>query len=60
MVLVGDHCTGDGIKFAMRDAGADAIDLKWVQVHPTGLVNPKEPDYAQKNKYSKYFFSKIE
>ncbi len=38
----GDHCTGDGIKFAMRDAGADAVDLNWVQVHPTGLVNPKE------------------
>lgn len=40
----GDHCTGDGIKFAMRDAKADAIDLKWVQVHPTGLVNPKDPN----------------
>mmetsp|Transcript_3363 Transcript_3363/g.7902 ORF Transcript_3363/g.7902 Transcript_3363/m.7902 type:complete len:489 (-) Transcript_3363:1052-2518(-) len=44
----GDHCTGDGIKFAMRDAGADAVDLNWVQVHPTGLVNPKEPDVAGK------------
>lgn len=40
----GDHCTGDGIKCAIRDCGADAIDLNWVQVHPTGLVNPKDPD----------------
>jgi len=40
----GDHCTGDGIKVSVRDAGADTIDLKWVQVHPTGLVNPDEPN----------------
>jgi len=40
----GEHCTGDGIKLSMRDAGADAVDLNWVQVHPTGLFNPKEPD----------------
>jgi len=40
----GEHSTGDGIKISMRDAGADAVDLEWVQVHPTGLVNPKEPD----------------
>jgi len=39
----GDHCTGDGIKYAVRDCNAEAIDLKWVQVHPTGLINPKEP-----------------
>jgi aspartate oxidase len=25
-------------------AGANAIDLEKVQVHPTGLVDPKEPD----------------
>merc|ERR1719327_1234786 len=24
--------------------GADAVDLEWVQVHPTGLVHPDEPD----------------
>eukprot|EP00397_Hematodinium_sp_SG-2012_P011768 GEMP01011916.1.p1 GENE.GEMP01011916.1~~GEMP01011916.1.p1 ORF type:complete len:486 (+),score=121.47 GEMP01011916.1:51-1508(+) len=40
----GDHCTGDGIKVAVRDAGADTVDLEWVQVHPTGLVHPDEPD----------------
>ncbi|KAG1417375.1 hypothetical protein G6F58_005548 [Rhizopus delemar] len=39
----GDHCTGDGIKMASA-AGASTIDLEKVQVHPTGLVDPKEPD----------------
>eukprot|EP01110_Echinostelium_bisporum_P007348 TRINITY_DN27_c0_g1_i1.p1 TRINITY_DN27_c0_g1~~TRINITY_DN27_c0_g1_i1.p1 ORF type:complete len:639 (+),score=390.60 TRINITY_DN27_c0_g1_i1:60-1976(+) len=39
----GDHCTGDGIKLAM-EVGANPADLEWVQVHPTGLVDPKEPD----------------
>jgi flavocytochrome c len=39
----GDHCTGDGLQMVMNIGGA-SVDLKWVQVHPTGLVNPKEPD----------------
>ncbi|KAL0956211.1 hypothetical protein HGRIS_002368 [Hohenbuehelia grisea] len=39
----GEHCTGDGQKLAM-DIGASAIDLEKVQVHPTGLVDPNEPD----------------
>lgn len=39
----GDHCTGDGQKLAMA-IGASAIDLEKVQVHPTGLVDPKDPD----------------
>ncbi|KAF7795504.1 hypothetical protein EIP86_006666 [Pleurotus ostreatoroseus] len=39
----GDHCTGDGQKIAM-EIGASAIDLEKVQVHPTGLVDPNEPD----------------
>ncbi|KAI8622073.1 FAD binding domain-containing protein [Chytriomyces sp. MP71] len=39
----GDHCTGDGIKFAI-EAGANTIHMDKVQVHPTGLVDPKEPD----------------
>jgi succinate dehydrogenase/fumarate reductase flavoprotein subunit len=39
----GDHCTGDGQKIAMA-IGASAIDLEKVQVHPTGLVDPNEPE----------------
>ena len=39
----GEHCTGDGLKMAMG-IGADTVDLEWVQVHPTGLVHPDEPD----------------
>ena len=38
----GDHCTGDGHKIAIS-AGASAIDMEKVQVHPTGLVDPNEP-----------------
>merc|ERR1719265_2758094 len=39
----GEHCTGDGIKMS-EAIGAKTIDLEWVQVHPTGLVKPDEPD----------------
>jgi len=39
----GDHCTGDGLKMSMA-VGAACVDLEWVQVHPTGLVHPKDPD----------------
>ncbi|KAK7057457.1 fumarate reductase [Favolaschia claudopus] len=39
----GDHCTGDGHKLAMA-VGAQGIDLEKVQVHPTGLVDPNEPE----------------
>ncbi|TFL05560.1 fumarate reductase [Pterulicium gracile] len=39
----GDHCTGDGHKLALA-IGASAIDLEKVQVHPTGLVDPKDPE----------------
>jgi flavocytochrome c len=39
----GDFSTGDGLKAAMA-IGGDHVDLKWVQVHPTGLVHPKEPE----------------
>jgi len=24
--------------------GADTVDLEWIQVHPTGLIHPEEPD----------------
>ncbi|KAF4731018.1 hypothetical protein FOZ62_021507, partial [Perkinsus olseni] len=39
----GEHCTGDGIKMG-QEIGAQTVDLDFVQVHPTGLVNPKDPD----------------
>ena len=39
----GEHTTGDGIKMAQA-IGCDTIDLDWIQVHPTGLVLPSEPD----------------
>merc|ERR1719386_474130 len=39
----GEHCTGDGIKMG-EAIGGNSIDLEWVQVHPTGLVKPDDPD----------------
>lgn len=39
----GDHCTGDGLKMAQA-VGAGDVDLEHVQVHPTGLINPSDPD----------------
>lgn len=39
----GEHSTGDGHKMAIQ-AGGNAIHLEKVQVHPTGLVDPKDPD----------------
>ncbi|KAK9344006.1 FAD binding domain-containing protein [Lipomyces starkeyi] len=39
----GTHATGDGQKMIMH-AGGHGIDLEKVQVHPTGLVDPKDPD----------------
>jgi flavocytochrome c len=39
----GDHCTGDGVKLS-EALGADTVDMEAVQVHPTGLVHPEEPD----------------
>ncbi len=39
----GTHATGDGLKMLMA-IGGNGIDLDKVQVHPTGLVDPKDPD----------------
>ncbi len=39
----GTHATGDGHKMLMA-IGANDIDMDKVQVHPTGLVDPKDPD----------------
>ena len=42
----GTHATGDGQKMIMA-IGGRGIDMDKVQVHPTGLVDPKDP----KNKW---------
>merc|ERR1712127_1133546 len=39
----GEHCTGDGIKMG-EAIGGKSVDLEWVQVPPTGLVKPDDPD----------------
>jgi len=39
----GPHCTGDGIKMSLK-AGAGTRDLHFVQVHPTGITDPTDPD----------------
>ncbi|KIX01427.1 uncharacterized protein Z518_09153 [Rhinocladiella mackenziei CBS 650.93] len=39
----GTHATGDGHKMLMA-IGANDIDMDKVQVHPTGLVDPKDPN----------------
>ncbi|KAF9156139.1 hypothetical protein DFQ26_009457 [Actinomortierella ambigua] len=39
----GDHTTGDGIKMSIA-IGGKTINMEKVQVHPTGLVDPREPD----------------
>ena len=38
----GNHATGDGHKMLM-EIGGNGIDMDKVQVHPTGLVDPKDP-----------------
>lgn len=43
----GEHCTGDGVKMAMA-VGGHGKDLNHVQVHPTGLVLPTDPDKKEK------------
>ncbi|CAE8599640.1 unnamed protein product [Polarella glacialis] len=35
--------TGDAVKMS-EAVGAKTVDLEWVQVHPTGLVDPEQPD----------------
>ena len=39
----GNHCTGDGLKMA-TSVGGDLVDMEWVQIHPTGLVSPDDPN----------------
>jgi len=39
----GTHCTGDALVFS-ESVDAAGKDLEHVQVHPTGLINPKMPN----------------
>ncbi len=39
----GSHCTGDGIKMC-ADVGGELVDMEWIQIHPTGLVQPSDPE----------------
>ena len=39
----GDHCTGDGIKMTIA-VGGNTIHMDKVQVHPTGLIDPSDPN----------------
>jgi flavocytochrome c len=43
----GPWTTGDGMLFAQA-AGAELVDMECVQVHPTGFVDPKEPNAHEK------------
>ena len=36
----GENTTGSGIKLG-RAIGADLVDMKQVQIHPTGFISPK-------------------
>lgn len=38
-----EHATGDGIKIG-EQIGAGLVDMDRIQVHPTGLVDPKDPN----------------
>ncbi|CAJ1036005.1 FAD binding domain/Oxidoreductase FAD-binding domain [Leishmania utingensis] len=44
----GAFATGDGVKMA-RQLGARLVDMDKVQLHPTGLIDPKDP--SSKTKY---------
>uniref|UniRef100_A0A146LPG1 Putative fumarate reductase n=2 Tax=Lygus hesperus TaxID=30085 RepID=A0A146LPG1_LYGHE len=44
----GPWATGDGVKIA-REIGATLVDMDKVQLHPTGLIDPKDP--ASQTKY---------
>ncbi|PWV11149.1 putative NADH-dependent fumarate reductase [Trypanosoma cruzi] len=44
----GPWATGDGVKLARR-LGATLVDMEKVQLHPTGLIDPKDP--ANPTKY---------
>ena len=43
----GPWATGDGMKMAMA-IGAGTVDMEHVQVHPTGFVDPSDPNSSTK------------
>jgi len=43
----GAWATGDGMRIG-EQAGGELVDMDQVQVHPTGFVNPKDPDAGTK------------
>eukprot|EP00796_Vickermania_ingenoplastis_P005533 gene5534-3991_t len=43
----GPWATGDGVKMA-RDLGVALVDMDKVQLHPTGLIDPKDPSSRTK------------
>jgi flavocytochrome c len=43
----GTFASGDGVKMA-RAIGAHLVDMDKVQLHPTGLIDPKDPGNATK------------
>ena len=43
----GGFSTGDGLSLA-TSAGASLVDMEHIQVHPTGFVDPKDPDCPNK------------
>jgi flavocytochrome c len=43
----GEFSTGDGVTLA-KTLGAGTIDMDKVQIHPTGWVDPKDPDNKSK------------
>ena len=43
----GNWTTGDGVHLA-RDIGASLVSMEHVQVHPTGIIDPKNPTSTSK------------
>lgn len=43
----GAFATGDGVKLGLA-IGAGSVDLDQVQLHPTGLVDPRDPTNPSK------------
>eukprot|EP01038_Epipyxis_sp_PR26KG_P005145 gene5145-7165_t len=44
---LGSQTTGDGIVLA-ESIGADLIDMEFVQLHPTGFIDPIDPSHPNK------------